>query len=188
MTKRLMIATVVMGMSSLAMADAKKPPAVMKPPAIKPPPPATAAPKPPAQLEGFKMVAGAWKCDGSVKGPDGKDYKYTVAFNLAPVFGGFWYEATYDRSKVGAYPVMSMKLHMGYDAADKLYVISGIDSWGGWMALTSADGLAYGGYAQMGAAKVPMKWTFGHTGADMTSTIEMTSGTTAMKQLETCKR
>jgi len=33
-----------------------------------------------------------------------------------------------------------------------------------------------------------MKWTFGHTGADMTSLIEMTSGTTAMKQMETCKR
>ena len=115
------------------------------------------APKPPAENDMFKKVAGTWHCDSISTGPDGKDMKVKTTWTWKSVLGGQWYSVVYKRAKTGPVPAFEGNATMGYNGADKKYVFVGFDNMGGWINLTSTDGMSYAGEGLPMGKKGPMK-------------------------------
>jgi len=102
-------------------------------------------PKPAAENDMFKKVAGSWSCDSTSKGPDGKDMKVKTTWAWKSVLGGQWYSVVYKRAKAGPAPAFEGNATIGYNGADKKYVFVGFDNMGGWINLSGTDGMAYAG-------------------------------------------
>src|ERR1700733_5032385 len=155
--KTILLAVAFAAISSIALAEDKAPTApAAKPAAAKadaaPKADAAAAdapkmeaPKPPAENDMFKKVAGTWRCDSISTGPDGKDMKVKTTWTWKNVLGGQWYTVVYKRTKTGPSPAFEGNATMGYNGAEKKYVFVGFDNMGGWINLSSADGMAYAG-------------------------------------------
>jgi Protein of unknown function (DUF1579) len=158
--KTILVAVALAAISSIASAEDKAPTApAAKPAAAK----ADAAPKadapkadaattppmgaptPPAENDMFKKVAGTWRCDSISTGPDGKDMKVKTTWTWKNVLGGQWYTVVYKRAKTGPVPAFEGNATMGYNGAEKKYVFVGFDNMGGWINLSSADGMSYAG-------------------------------------------
>jgi hypothetical protein len=107
--------------------------------------PLMGAPTPPAENDMFKKVAGTWRCESISTGPDGKDMKVKTTWTWKNVLAGQWYTVVYKRAKTGPVPAFEGNATMGYNGAEKKYVFVGFDNMGGWINLSSADGMAYAG-------------------------------------------
>lgn len=135
--------------SSIAMAEDNAPPAG-----------AMAAPKPAPENDAYKKWVGTFSCEGTGKGPDGKEMKYKTSWGWKSVLGGHWYTIVYKRPKAGPMPAFEGNATIGYDTANKRFLFSGVDNMGGWINLTATDGLAYAGEGVPRGQKGPIKISF----------------------------
>ena len=222
MTKKTtLLAVTLSAISSIALAQnqmapapgAAKPSAMAKPAAATPPaaapsaaapagaapaaapaeaPPKMEAPKPPAENDMFKKVAGTWHCDSMSKGPDGKDVKGKTTWAWKNVLGGHWYAIDYKHAKAGPAPAFEGNATIGYNTADKKYVFIGFDNMGGWINLSSTDGMAYAGDGVPMGKKGPMKIAFAKgkdkKGQESDKLMDVSLDLGGMLVTETCKK
>jgi hypothetical protein len=99
-------------------------------------------PTPAPELETLKIFSGNWKCDskfpaGSM-GPGSPEMTAKSGIKFKKVLGGFWTVGDYAIKKSKAMPGMNATFYMGYDAASKKFLLTGLDSMGGLMNETSA--------------------------------------------------
>jgi pyruvate/2-oxoglutarate dehydrogenase complex dihydrolipoamide acyltransferase (E2) component len=217
--KTTLLAVTLSAISSVAlaqnqMAPAAKPAATAKPAAATPAPaapsaaapagaaPAAAAPagaapkmeapKPPAENDMFEKVAGTWHCDAMSKTPDGKDVKVKTTWTWKSVLNGQWYSVVYKRSKSGPAPAFEGDATMGYNGADKKYVFIGFDNMGGWINLSSTDGMSFAGEGLPMGKKGPMKISFAKgkdkKGQESDKLMDVTLDLGGMLDTETCKK
>lgn len=196
-----------------AMAPAAKPAAMAKPAAATPPAagpsaaapagaaPAAAAPaaapkmeapKPPAEDDMFKKMAGSWRCETTSKMPDGKEMKAKTTWTVKSALDGHWYSVVYKRAKAGTMPGFEGNATLGYNTAEKKYVMIGFDNMGGWINLTSTDGMTYSGEGLPMGKKGPMKISFAKgkdkKGAESDKLMDMTLDLGGMISTENCKK
>jgi hypothetical protein len=150
------------------------------------------APKPPAENDMFKKVAGTWHCDSASKTPDGKDVKVKTTWTWKNVLGGQWYTVVYKRAKVGPVPAFEGNATIGYNGAEKKYVFIGFDNMGGWINLSSTDGMAYAGEGLPMGKKGPMKIAFAKgkdkKGQESDKLMDVTLDLGGMLVTESCKK
>jgi hypothetical protein len=101
---------------------------------------AAAAPTPPAEIdELYKPFAGVLKCDtkfaAGAMGPGSPEVMAKTTVRIKKDLGGFWYRGEYETAKTKALPGVKGVFYMGYDAAAKQALITGVDnagaaSWG----------------------------------------------------------
>jgi hypothetical protein len=184
-------------MASPTATGATKPGAMAAPPA--PPAPAAAAPampmgppKPAAENDMFKKVVGTWSCEGAAKGPDGKDMKSKTTWTWKSVLGGHWYTVVYKRAKSGPMSAFEGNATMGFNVAEKKYSFVGVDNMGGWINLSSTDGMAYAGEGLPMGKKGPIKISFAKgkdkKGAESDKLMDVTLDLGGMIVNETCKK
>jgi hypothetical protein len=206
-----LLATALLAVSSIALAQDKPKPApaatasptatgATKPGAMAAPPaPAAAAPaapmgppKPAPENDMFKKVAGTWSCEASGKGPDGKDMKSKTTWTWKSVLGGHWYTVVYKRAKSGPMPAFEGDATMGFNVVEKKYWFVGVDNMGGWINLSSTDGMAYAGEGLPMGKKGPMKFSFAKgkdkKGAESDKLMDVTLDFGGMVATETCKK
>jgi hypothetical protein len=181
MNRRLIVlALTVLVVPSLAAAQAGAPPA---------------PPKPAAELSQLKAFEGAWTCTGSApESPFGPAHKTQATVTAAPDLNGFWYVMRYEEKTTAENP-MAVKAMMfwGYDSAQKTFVGSCLDSFGGICHQTSpgwqGDGMVWTGAANMGGQKVGARDTFSLKSGTLThkGEIEM-GGKWSLLDEETCKK
>jgi hypothetical protein len=150
------------------------------------------APKPPAENDMFKKVAGTWHCDATDKTPDGKEMKVKTTWTWKSVLDGQWYSVVYKRAKTGPMPAFEGNATIGYNGADKKYVFIGFDNMGGWINMTSTDGMAYSGEGLPMGKKGPMKISFAKgkdkKGAESDKLMDVTLDLGGMLGNESCKK
>lgn len=171
-------------------APAKAAPAPAAAPAAAPAP--MEVPKPSAEAEMFKKWTGTWSCEGSGKTPDGKELKYKSTWTWKSVLGGHWFGITYKHGKVGAMPAFEGNGFAGYDLSDKKYVFKGFDNFGGWIDLTSTDGMSYSGPGVPNGKKGTVKISFAKgkdkKGQESDKLIDVTLDFGVVVNNETCKK
>jgi hypothetical protein len=172
-----------------AFAQDKKPAeAAAKKPAEGAAKPEMAAPKPAPELQQYKMMIGSWKCEG--KGSmGGHDMKVTGTYKAAWDLDNNWVIAHFEgkaQGMPGSHKGMDI---YGYDAATKMYVVSGYDNFGGWSTATSkgweGDKQEWAGKGQMMGKEADTKWTVTKKG-DKEITISGSMGGDSFE--ETCKK
>jgi hypothetical protein len=146
------------------------------------------APTPPAENDMFKKVAGTWRCDSISTGPDGKDMKVKTTWTWKNALGGQWYTVVYKRTKAGPVPAFEGNATMGYNGADKKYVFVGFDNMGGWINLSSADGMSYAGKGNEGAIKIAFAKGKDKKGEDNDKMMNVSLDLAGHPISETCKR
>ena len=155
-------------------------------------PPKMEAPKPPAENDMFKKVAGTWRCESISTGPDGKDMKVKTTWAWKNVLGGQWYTVVYKRAKTGPVPAFEGNATIGYNGAEKKYVFIGFDNMGGWINLSSTDGMAYAGEGLPMGKKGPMKISFAKgkdkKGQESDKLMDVTLDLGGMIGTESCKK
>ncbi|HTB60599.1 MAG TPA: DUF1579 family protein [Polyangia bacterium] len=193
--KTILVAVAIAAISSIASAEDKAATApATKPAAPKADAAATAdapkieAPKPPAENDMFKKVAGTWRCDSISTGPDGKDMKVKTTWTWKNVLGGQWYTVVYKRTKTGPVPAFEGNATMGYNGAEKKYVFVGFDNMGGWINLSSADGMSYAGKGNEGAVKIAFAKGKDKKGEDNDKMMNVSLDLAGHPISETCKR
>jgi len=118
------------GAAPAAKAEEQKPPAAME------------IPKPAPELDQLKLMAGDWICDGTMPagamGPGSPAQKIKSTMKVKKSMDGFWYTMDYEEKKSKDHPV-AIKAHgpMGYDPAQKKFIMFGVDNMGGYMTETS---------------------------------------------------
>ena len=161
-------------------------------PAAAAPVPKMEAPKPPVENDMFKKMAGNWHCEATDKMPDGKEMKSKTTWAVKSVLGGQWYSVVYKRAKAGTMPAFEGDATLGYNTADKKYVMIGFDNMGGWINLTSTDGMAYSGEGLPMGKKGPMKISFAKgkdkKGQESDKLMDMTLDLGGVLGTETCKK
>jgi hypothetical protein len=149
-------------------------------------------PKPAPENDVIKKSAGSWKCTGVAKGPDGQEAKYKSSWTIRPVLGGHWFALTYKRSKMGPMPAFEGNATVGYNLADKKYVLVGFDSFGSWIDLGSSDGAVYTGEGGPGGKKTPAKFSFSpgkdKKGEDSDRLFDVTLEFGVASSTESCKK
>ena len=155
-------------------------------------PPKMEAPKPPAENDMFKKMAGNWRCEATSKTPDGKEMKVKTTWAVKSALDGHWYSVVYKRAKAAAMPGFEGDATLGYNGADKKYVMIGFDNMGGWINLSSTDGMAYAGEGLPMGKKGPMKISFApgkdKKGQESDKLIDVTLDLGAMVATESCKK
>jgi hypothetical protein len=150
------------------------------------------APKPPAENDMFKKVAGTWRCDATSKTPDGKEMKAKTTWTWKSILDGQWYSLIYKRAKAGAAPAFEGDATIGYNGAEKKYVFVGFDNMGGWVNLSSTDGMAYTGEGLPMGKKGPMKISFAKgkdkKGVESDKLMDVTLDLGGMIGTESCKK
>jgi hypothetical protein len=127
--------------SAQAPATAPQPP---EKPAGKPTPEAgaarPAAPKPSAELDKLKFLAGSWTCESSMPagamGPGSSAMKVRTTITFKKDLGGFYYRGDY-QMKSKANPAMKGSVFIGHQQASNLFTMSAVDSMGGAELATS---------------------------------------------------
>jgi hypothetical protein len=182
----LMSASVLVAVSSVALAQAPKPapmgvapaaapaapaataaPAHPAPPA--PPPSAAGPPKAPAELDQIKWVEGNWRCEGKAPaGPMGPEHPYKSTMKIKRDLDGFWYVSEYEQKKSKENPVpIKARGFISYDAVAKKIVSVGIDNMGGALQLSGAleaDKISTSGEGSNGGQKFGFKEIISKTG------------------------
>jgi hypothetical protein len=150
------------------------------------------APKPPAENDMFKKMAGNWRCETTSKMPDGKEMKAKTTWAVKSALDGHWYSVVYKRPKAATMSAFEGDATLGYNTADKKYVMVGFDNTGGWINLTSTDGMAYAGEGLPMGKKGPMKISFAKgkdkKGAESDKLMDVTLDLGGMIATETCKK
>ncbi|HEY5091321.1 MAG TPA: DUF1579 family protein [Polyangia bacterium] len=200
-----LLATALMAVSSIALAQTPKPAPAAAPkagamaaPAAPAAPEAAAAaapmgpPKPAPENDMFKKVAGTWHCDATGKNPDGKDTKSKTTWTWKSVLGGHWYTVVYKSAKSGPMPAFEGNATMGFNVPEKNYWFVGVDNMGGWINLSSTDGMAYAGEGLPMGKKGPMKITFAKgkdkKGAESDKLMDVTLDFGGMISNQACKK
>jgi Protein of unknown function (DUF1579) len=190
-----LLATALMAVSSIALAQTPKPAPAAAAPAA--PEPAAAAapmgpPKPAPENDMYKKWTGTWSCESNSKSPDGKDMKAKTTWTWKSVLGGHWYSVVYKRAKSGPMSAFEGNASMGFDAADKKYWFVGVDNMGGWINLSGVDGLSYAGEGLPQGKKGPMKISFAKgkdkKGAESDKLVDVTLDLGGMIVTEACKK
>ena len=117
-------------------------------------------PKPPGESEIFQRWLGTWICEGTAEGPQGTKTKYNVTWKWTSVLGSQWYSAVYTRPRQGKVVALEANITVGYDRAEKKYLFTSFDGFGGWTRLSSVDGASYAGEGTPSGAKGPVRITF----------------------------
>ena len=150
------------------------------------------APKPAAENDMFKKIAGTWHCDATDKTPDGKEMKVKTTWTWKSILGGQWYSLVYKRAKTGPAPAFEGDATTGYNSGDKKYVLIGFDNMGGWINMTSTDGMAYAGEGLPMGKKGPMKISFAKgkdkKGQESDKLMDVTLDLGGMLGSESCKK
>ncbi|HEX3904074.1 MAG TPA: DUF1579 family protein [Polyangia bacterium] len=149
-------------------------------------------PKPAAENDMFKKVAGTWSCESMSKGPDGKDMKVKTTWAWKSVLGGQWYSVVYKRAKAGPMSAFEGNATVGYNGAEKKYVFVGFDNMGGWINLSSTDGMAYAGEGLPMGKVGPMKIAFAKgkdkKGQESDKLMDVSLDLGGMMVSESCKK
>jgi hypothetical protein len=151
-----------------------------------------AAPKPAPENDVIKKGTGTWTCEGTAKGPDGKEMKYKSTWTVKATLGGHWYTIVYKRSKMGPLPPFEGNATVGYNVAEKKYTFVGFDSLGGWVDLSSGDGAVYTGEGAPMGKKSPVTFTFtagkDKKGQDSDKLFDVKLDFEMASSSETCKK
>jgi hypothetical protein len=149
-------------------------------------------PKPAPENEVIKKAAGTWTCAGTGKAPDGQEVKYKSTWGIKPTLGGHWYALVYKRSKMGPMPAFEGNATVGYNVADKKYVMVGFDNMGSWIDLSSNDGAVYSGEGGPMGKRSPVKFTFAagkdKNGQDSDKLFDVTLDLGTASSTESCKK
>ncbi len=149
-------------------------------------------PKPPAENDMFKKMAGTWRCESMSKTPEGKEVKIKTTWTWKSILDGHWYSVIYKRAKAGQVPAFEGDATTGYNTADKKYVFVGFDNMGGWVDLSSTDGMSYAGEGLPMGKKGPMKISFtkgkDKKGQESDKLMDVTLDLGGMVDTETCKK
>ncbi len=149
-------------------------------------------PKPAPENDVIKKSVGTWKCTGSGKGPDGAEMKYTSTWTVKPALNGHWYALTYKRAKMGPMPAFEGQAVIGYNVAEKKYVMTGFDNMGGWIDLSSTDGATYsgpnGGMGKVGTTKFSFTPGKDKKGEESDKLFDVTMEFATASSTESCKK
>jgi hypothetical protein len=189
--KRLSIATWLLA-PSLVLAEA--------PPAAAPAgaPPKMEAPKPFAELEQLKMLAGNWSCDGKAPaGPMGPAHDVKSTNTAKWELDGFWLMHSREVKKTTEMPMaFSGRAWNGWDKSAGKFVFAGADNMGGWINLTSTgwvgDKMVFEGdsLGMHGKSKVRLTFIKGKTPNEMSSEFARAdeNGRWMPPMTESCKK
>jgi hypothetical protein len=122
--------------------------------------PPSGPPKPAPENEVIKKSAGTWRCEGTMKRPDGQEVKYKSTWTIKPTLGGHWYALGYKRAKSGPMPSFEGQGTVGYDVTAKKYLFVAFDDHGSWLDLGSSDGAVFSGDGAVMGRKTPVKFSF----------------------------
>lgn len=154
-------------------------------------------PKPPAELSQVQYFDGTWGCSGTgFASPFGPEHKTAATVHGATTVGGMWVHLTYDEKKTAANPMpVHAAMYMGYDAAQKIFVLGCFDSFGGYCTQTSkgwnGDTMAFEGTGNVGGQKPGVRDTFVKKGADEvvhTGEMQGEGGKWMKLDEETCRK
>jgi hypothetical protein len=188
--KRLSIAALLLA-PSLALAEAPAPAAGGAPPKME-------APKPYAELDQIKPLAGTWSCDGKVPaGPMGPahDTKATVSWKWE--LDNFWLIGSREVKKTKEMPMAFMgHVTIGWDKSQNKFVFVGVDNMGGWINLTSTgwtgDKMAFEGESlrRIGKVKTHLAFSKGKTPNELTAEFQAADekGVMGPPMSESCKK
>ncbi len=185
-----LLTTALMAVSSIALAQTAKPaPAAPAAPEAAAP---TGPPKPAPENDMYKKWTGTWSCEGTGKGPDGKEMKHKSTWAWKSVLGGHWYTVVYKRAKSGPMPPFEGNATMGYDGIDKKYSFVGVDNMGGWINLSGTDGMSYAGdgvpMGKKGTIKISFAKGKDKKGAESDKLMDATLDLGGVIVNETCKK
>jgi hypothetical protein len=96
---------------------------------------------PPAELSQLSFLSGVWSCKGTdFASPMGPEHATEGVARGAMAVGGHWLHVTYDEKSTRANPVPAhFGMYFGFDTAEKKFVESCFDSFGG-RCLQFSDG------------------------------------------------
>lgn len=125
MTKHLTMTTLLWtALAGISPATAQEPPA----------PPS----KPTAEIDGLKIFAGSWTCEGIAMMGPGKTAKIKATAKVKNELGGFWQSFVYTEKKTKDYPMAITAMGTwGWEAQSKKFVRAEFQSGGGYITGTS---------------------------------------------------
>jgi hypothetical protein len=190
------VAVLLVGGVAWGQAPDKKAPEAAKPAEAKPAeakpaeakPAAGEAMKPAPELQQYKGMIGSWKCEG--KGSMmGKELKMSGTYKAAWDLDNFWVIAHFE-GKAAGMPGSHKGMDIyGYDSAQKMFVVTGVDNMGGWSQAKSkgweGDKQEWAGQGYMMGKQADVKWTVTKKG-DKEITLSGSMGTDSWE--ETCKK
>jgi hypothetical protein len=152
-----------------------------------------AMPTPAAEMAKLSFFDGNWSCSGEgMMEPGGPKMKMTSTVTDMDL-GGFWQSGTVKGTTPGMPPIVG-NFHIGWDAAEKQYVMLWVDNMGAWSMERApgweGDKLVFVGDMRMGADKMRARDTFTRNAdGSMTHQAEMEMGGSWTKMMEeTCRK
>ena len=130
-----------------------------------------AAPKPSAELDAMKFLAGSWTCETSMPagamGPGSPASKASTSIVFKKDLGGFFYRGDFEmKAKTG--PAMKGSVFISHQPAANLFTLSSVDSMGGAELATSpgfqGDAIEFTGDAFMMGQKTKVRETITKAG------------------------
>ncbi len=165
------------------------------------PTPPTTPPKPGPELAALAMLAQNWTCEGTAKDPaTGADVAYKSTWKNKWDLNKLWIMVEYKQTMKSKPPTkFTGRGFLGYDTVAKTYMFSGVDDWGGYIALrapgfdAASGSIAFLGDGSGPMGKMPMRLTFAKGANDKQMTfkieVQVQAGKDWMQaQTETCKR
>jgi len=143
-----------------------------------------AAPKPSAELDAMKFLAGSWTCETSMPagamGPGSPASKASTTIAFRKDLGGFFYRGDFEM-KAKTSPAMKGSVFIGHQPASNLFTLSAVDSMGGAELATSpgfqGDTIEFTGDAFMMGQKMKVRETITKSGPKaMVHKIDADSG------------
>lgn len=134
---------------------------------------APAGPPPPApELDAFmKAFDGGWRCDSTFSanafGPGSPEMKTKATVRFKRDLDGHFWRGEYDLKKTKTNPAMKGIFYIGYDATAKRFVMTGVDSTGGFgsaTGTTAGEIVTFLGEQSMGGQKMKTRETMGKRG------------------------
>jgi hypothetical protein len=184
------VALLVLPSVASAQAPATKPEAGAGVPAGPPPP----APELDAFMKGFD---GSWKCDtkffANAFGPGSPEMTGKSSVKFKRDLDGHFWKGEYDLKKTKTTPPMKAVFYVGYDTGAKKFVITGLDSGGGFgtgSGTVEGETVTFLGEQTFAGKKVKTRETMGKAGPKAGfHKIEMDMGTGFTPFAEdTCKK
>ncbi|MCK6683093.1 MAG: DUF1579 domain-containing protein [Thermoanaerobaculia bacterium] len=153
--------------------------------------------QPPAELAQLAFFEGTWACKGKTFAtPMGPEHATEATVKGAKGVGGRWFHMTYDEKKTAANPnPVHAGMYMGFDAAQKVFVMGCVDSYGGYCTQSSkgwnGDTLVFEGVSNGMGEKTSIRDTFVRKGASQVThvgEIQGPDGKWVKIDEETCKK
>jgi hypothetical protein len=134
----------------------RKPPEGLKPTA----PPEVAMPRPPAELQQLKLMAGSWRCEGKA-GPAGHEMPVKSTYKVAPDLDGFFLVGRNEAPRTKAGPGYVSVDYYSHDGTG--FVSTSFDSYGAITTMRAkgwdGDRMEWAGKARFGGEEVDTKQT-----------------------------